>query len=110
MDIYALQTISNLRAGALVYWLWEDTHVPKVVGSNPGTVYWMDIFHIYLLWNCVVCLKRPKINQKEAGVGPFLKKQLATFPIFAMHPSIEFSQQIATNRKDPFPTCFILGI
>ena len=25
-------------------WLWEE-----VVGSNPSTVYWMDIFHIYLL-------------------------------------------------------------
>ena len=26
--------------------------------------------------NCNVCLKRPKINEKEAGVGPFfLKKQ-----------------------------------
>ena len=24
--------------------------------------------------NCNVCLKRPKINEKEAGVGPFLKK------------------------------------
>ena len=23
--------------------------------------------------NCIVCLKRPKINKKEAGVGPFLK-------------------------------------
>ena len=23
---------------------------------------------------CNVCLKRPKINEKEAGVGPFLKK------------------------------------
>ena len=23
--------------------------------------------------NCNVCLKRPKINEKEAGVGPFLK-------------------------------------
>ena len=22
----------------------EETHVPKVVGSNPGTVYLMDIF------------------------------------------------------------------
>ena len=31
-------------AGALVQWLREETHVPKVVGSNPGTVYWMDIF------------------------------------------------------------------
>ena len=26
--------------------------------------------------NCIVCLKRPKINKKEAGVGPiFLKKK-----------------------------------
>ena len=24
--------------------------------------------------NCNVCLKRLKINKKEAGVGPFLKK------------------------------------
>ena len=25
--------------------------------------------------NCNVCLKRPKINEKEAGVGPFKKKK-----------------------------------
>ena len=25
------------------------TKVSKVVGLNPGTVYWMDIFHMYLL-------------------------------------------------------------
>ena len=24
--------------------------------------------------NCNVCLKRPKINEREAGVGPFLKR------------------------------------
>ena len=36
-------------AGALVRWLWEETHILKVVGSNPSTVYWMDIFHKYLL-------------------------------------------------------------
>ena len=24
--------------------------------------------------NCIVSLKRPKINEKEAGVGPFKKK------------------------------------
>ena len=24
--------------------------------------------------NCIVCLKRPKINEKEAGLGLFLKK------------------------------------
>ena len=22
----------------------EETHVPKVVGSNPRTIYWMEIF------------------------------------------------------------------
>ena len=28
----------------------EETHVTKVVGSNPGTVYWMDIFtHIFVV-------------------------------------------------------------
>ena len=36
-------------AGALVKWLWEETHVMTVVGSNLGTVYWMDVFNINLL-------------------------------------------------------------
>ena len=42
---------SNCRVGALVKWLWEETHIPKVVGSNPSAVYWMDMifFHIDLL-------------------------------------------------------------
>ena len=35
------EQFSHLRA--LVQWLWEDTHIPKVVGSNPGAVYWMDM-------------------------------------------------------------------
>ena len=49
----------------------RDSH-SKVVGSNPGTVHWMDIFFTYICCkNCNVCLKRPKINEKEAGVGPF---------------------------------------
>ena len=41
----------NEVAGALVEWLWEETHVPTVVGSNLSAIYWMDItfFHIYLL-------------------------------------------------------------
>ena len=36
----------------------------------------LDIFHIDLLENCIVCLKRLKINEKEAGVGPFFKKNM----------------------------------
>ena len=36
---------------------------------------WTFFPHIF-----VVCLKRPKINEKEAGVGPFFKKTVgATF-------------------------------
>ena len=27
-------------------WLWEETHILKVVGLNPSLIYWMDIFHI----------------------------------------------------------------
>ena len=30
-------------------------------------------FTYYCCKNCNVCLKRPKINEKEAGVGPFFK-------------------------------------
>ena len=26
----------SIGVGALVYWLWETTHVQEVVGSNPG--------------------------------------------------------------------------
>ena len=45
----ALNNLPRYKAGALVKWLWEETHVPKIVSSNPSTVYWMDIFQIYLL-------------------------------------------------------------
>ena len=31
-------------------------------------------FTNYCCKNCNVCLKRPKINKKEAGVGPFKEK------------------------------------
>ena len=47
----------NKWVGALVYWLWEETHVLKMVGLNPSTIYWMDIF---CCKNCNVCLKRQK--------------------------------------------------
>ena len=71
-----------LWAGALVQWLWEKTHVLKVVGSNPGAIYWMDMtfFTLICCKNCIACLKRPKINEKEAGDGPLYQKakQIAT--------------------------------
>ena len=39
-------TISSGRSPGLVV-MGGDSCL-KVVGSNPSTVYWMDIFHIYL--------------------------------------------------------------
>ena len=32
-----------------------------------------EIFTVICCKNCIVCLKIPKINKKEAGIGPFLK-------------------------------------
>ena len=44
------------------------THVWKVVGSNPGEVYWVDIFHIDLLQKLYCLFEK---TEKEAGIGPF---------------------------------------
>ena len=33
-----------MRAGDLVLWLCEETHVQEVVGLNPSTGYWLYIF------------------------------------------------------------------
>ena len=44
----------------------------KVVSSNPGTVFWMDIFsHTYLLDNCNVCPNRR--IKKMAALAHFYK-------------------------------------
>ena len=38
------------------------------------------LFYIYICRkSCNVCLKRPKINEKEARIGPFLKKNHSSF-------------------------------
>ena len=34
-----------------------------------------DIFsHLFVVKNGIICLKRPKIDEKEAGVGQFLRR------------------------------------
>ena len=47
-------------------------HVRLVVGLNPRFIYWIDIWTLISCKN-VVCLQRPIINEKEAGVGQFKK-------------------------------------
>ena len=49
--------------------LWEDNHVPRVVGSKPSTVY-MDIFS-YLLVVSQCLFEKTKINKK----AHFFKKR-----------------------------------
>ena len=39
----------------------------------PYTGWTLHFLTMICCWNCIVCLKRPKINKKEARVGPFLK-------------------------------------
>ena len=48
------------------------------MGSNPG---WMDIFSHE---NCIVCLKRPKINKKRPGLA-FLKNVVGTYMRFEIY-------------------------
>ena len=74
------------RAGTLVQWLWEETHVPKVMGSSPSTIYWLDNFHIYLMQKMLCLFEKTKINKKEAGDFKEMNKllslpQLNKFPI-----------------------------
>ena len=50
--------------------VWEETHVPKVVGSNPSTVYWMDIYsHSFV----VKLFEKTKMNEKRPGRSLFKK-------------------------------------
>jgi len=70
------------------------THFQEVVGLNPGAIYWMDMTFCTLIYckNCFVCLKRPKINEKEAKVGPFKKVFIAGQQIVLpfLHPISSF--------------------
>ena len=60
-----------MSPGALVKWLREETRNQKVVSSNPGAGYWMDIFHIHICCKiCNVCLTDENKSKKEAGDGP----------------------------------------
>ena len=49
----------------------------KFVGSNPSTVYWMDILsHQFIVM--LVC-RKDENKQKEAGDGPFKKRWIVRF-------------------------------
>ena len=59
------------------------------MGSNPGAICWMDMtfFTLICCKNFIACLKRPKINEKEAGIGP-VKKHPKLFYIQGEGPNM----------------------
>ena len=60
----------------------------------------VGLFFTYICCkNCNVCLKRPKINEKEAGVGPiFLKKK---FFVFWINPVVSFHNHSTWDPVKP---------
>ena len=88
------QTFANMRK----LWRFKSTYLSlriKIVGGSPGLVVMGSNLHYegcgfesqhHILYGhfftCICCkncndvhLKRPKINEKEAGVDPFFKKK-----------------------------------
>ena len=56
-----------------VQWLWQETRVPKVICSNPSTVYRTHIIsHLFVVK--IVCLKRLEIKTKKRPGMVHLKK------------------------------------
>ena len=58
---------------------WSCGYVRQLMSERlwvqiPG-LYEMSFFTLICCKNCIVCFKRPKINKKEAGVGPFKKNK-----------------------------------
>ena len=66
----------------------EDHSFQEVVGSNPKSIPILeghDIFALICGINCIVCLKRLNINEKEARVGPFKESILVRFDEIVKH-------------------------
>ena len=64
------QTVDPNWTRAQVQWLWEETHVLKIVGLNPRTVQWIDISivkFVMIIWN-------DENKQKRVWGRPLLKK------------------------------------
>ena len=93
--------------------------------SNPGSIYWIDIFsHIFVAKKLNdVCLKRPKkkINEKEAGVGQFFLKKVLLLAnkhycwfndslslLSSLHKRLEKTFQICSTMMSHHPLIHLL--
>ena len=54
--------------------VWEETSVQDVVGSNPSTGYWIDIFTLNCCKKLIFVRKRPKIHERGRYWPIFLKR------------------------------------
>ena len=60
--------------------------VMGIDSRSKGCILDGHFFTYYCCYDCNVCLKRPKINEKEAGVGPFFLKNRKKIQIIAKSP------------------------
>ena len=72
-----------------------------VVGSNPGAIYRMDMtfFTLICIKNCIVCLKRLKINEKEAVVGPYKNRNNKEVKTASLQVPCSLQLQPAERRR-----------
>ena len=54
---------------------WQIMYWVRIPEPNNGWTF--GLFTLICCTNCIVCLRRPKINEKEAGVGPSIYYKLA---------------------------------
>ena len=79
----------------------------EVVGSNPGTRYWMDFIRLDCGKSCIVFLKRPKDKRKRGQEGPFFfQKRVMKYNLFCKKYS---NTQCSFPRKELFKSAIGLS-
>ena len=78
-----------------------ETHILKVVGSNPSNIYWMDIFSLICRKIVLIFLKKTENKRKRGRGWPIFEMFLTTFG-FA---KLEFIQ--IGNAKDILSQCLL---
>ena len=98
VDVLATEKSSfKTRAVSLVKWLWQEAHVLKVVGSNPGTVYWTDIFHIKIKNSLkTFCQEKAFLQEEQFEQNAFF------FATVCLHldPRVRLEREDGCNQCD----------
>ena len=76
LDFTETKILNSLGGSPGLMVMGDDSWL-KGHGFESSTLYWTELTFLTLICckNCIdVCLKRPKINEKDSGIGPFFKK------------------------------------